>query len=480
MKKLSFALAAILAVSTAFTACGGEAAPSGDTTAAGETDAAVTTEPAYDYPALDCGGEEFHILNGSTTWGFYHYIDHETQTGDLLDDAVYIRNRGLEERCNFKLKVTEYDIAKLTEPIRQSLMAGDNEWDVVFNAATYNGSLVTEGMYYNLYDIPEFRLEEPWWEQSVIEEATIGDAIYFAMTDFTLFGIESAWCVFFNEDMLADLKLDRPYQLVRDGKWTIDALRTYAKAGMNLNGDDSYAWNLEGNCIYGLTSSNAFSHTLIISIGERYISRDKDGNFSFTLETDRFYDFVDAWTAFSGSEGEFMSQNNGAKGHYEDIFKAGRALFMGAELKAAQKYRDLDASFGIVPTPKLDESQKEYNSSISKAAPVMCVPVTNPKPERAGIIMDALTYESYENILPIFYDVTLSQKGLRNDESIEMLQIVRDTRFFDLGDAYGWTTKVQNSVRNALDKGDAGVASLIAAEKPAIEAAIKATMDLLK
>jgi len=94
--------------------------------------------------------------------------------------------------------------------------------------------------------------------------------------------------------------------------------------------------------------------------------------------------------------------------------------------------------------------------------------------------MDALTYESYENILPIFYDVTLSQKGLRNEESIEMLQIIRDTRFFDLGDAYGWTTKVQNSVRNALDKGNAGVASLIAAEKPAIDAAIKATMDLLK
>ena len=101
-------------------------------------------------------------------------------------------------------------------------------------------------------------------------------------------------------------------------------------------------------------------------------------------------------------------------------------------------------------------------------------------PERTGVILDALTYESYENILPIFYDVTLSQKGLRNEESIEMLQIIRDTRFFDLGDAYGWTTKVQNSVRNALDKGNAGVASLIAAEKPAIDAAIKATMELLK
>jgi len=285
--------------------------------------------------------------------------------------------------------------------------------------------------------------------------------------------------MFFNEDMLEDLGLDRPYQLVRDGKWTIDALRTYAKAGMNLNGDDSFAWNLEGSSIYGLTSSYAFSHTLIISIGERYISSDKNGNMVFSLETDRFYDFVDKWTSFSGSAGEFMSQNNGAKGHYEDIFKAGRALFMGAELKAAQKYRDLNATFGIVPTPKLDEAQKEYNSSISKAAPVMCVPITNPKPERAGIIMDALTYESFDEILPIFYDVTLSQKGLRNEESIEMLQIIRDSRFFDVGDAYGWTTTIQNNIRNTLDKGDSGVASLIAAEKPNIEAKIKATMELL-
>ena len=92
--------------------------------------------------------------------------------------------------------------------------------------------------------------------------------------------------------------------------------------------------------------------------------------------------------------------------------------------------------------------------------------------------MDALTYESYTDILPIFYGVTIEQKGLRNEESIEMLDIIRSTRFFDIGDAYGWTTSIQDSIRRALDVGNDNIASIIASNKDAVNAAIEATMDL--
>jgi len=164
----------------------------------------------------------------------------------------------------------------------------------------------------------------------------------------------------------------------------------------------------------------------------------------------------------------------------ELIFKARRALFLGAELKAAQLYRDFDDSYGIAPAPKFDEAQEDYVSVVSKASPVMCIPLTNKDTERTGVIMDALAFESFYDVLPVYSDVVLSQKGLRNEESIEMLEIIRDTRFFDVGDAYGWTTKVQDLVRKALDVGDDAVASLIASQIPTIEANIKTTMDMMK
>ncbi|MBQ8510913.1 MAG: hypothetical protein IJ493_13510 [Clostridia bacterium] len=470
-------LAAPLTVSAV--SCGGTDTPS-DTTASGTTTTTPEDSSGYSYPELDCNGEEFTILNGTTTWGFYTSLDHESQTGDTLDDAIYNRNRGLEDRYNFKLNVVEeLDIQKLADHIRTVIMSGEDEYDVTYCPANYTAALITENMFVNLRDIDTFQLDQPWWDQVVINEGSLGDdqASYFAASDLSLFGFEGTWCMFFNETMLENLNLDKPYDLVREGKWTIDALRVYTKAGGNLNGDDSFAWSESGNSIYGLTSSQALPVAFIIGSGERFVKNDK-GIPSFSLETDRFYSLVDKMTELFASDGEFVWQNSSGKNHYEEIFRDRRALFLGAELKASQKYRDFDDTFGIVPIPKYEESQESYYSIMSKASLLMSVPVTSADPERAGIIMDALSYLSYENILPIYYEVNVSQKGLRNEDSIEMLGIIRDSRFFDVGDAYGWTSDIQNSIRVTLANGDSSIASTIASMKQATADKIAATMEL--
>ena len=38
-------------------------------------------------------------------------------------------------------------------------------------------------------------------------------------------------------------------------------------------------------------------------------------------------------------------------------------------------------------------------------------------------MIDALTYRSYETVLPVCYENRVAQKGLRNEDSIEMLGI---------------------------------------------------------
>ena len=76
---------------TSVSACGSEAPEkdNGTDTTAGET----TEKPEYEFPELNCGGDEFTILNTGWIWSMYTLIDVETQTGDSLDDVVYERNR---------------------------------------------------------------------------------------------------------------------------------------------------------------------------------------------------------------------------------------------------------------------------------------------------------------------------------------------------------------------------------------------------
>ena len=83
-----------------------------------------------------------------------------------------------------------------------------------------------------------------------------------------------------------------------------------------------------------------------------------------------------------------------------------------------------------------------------------------------------------KNVLPIYYNVRVSQKGLRNDDSIEMLGIIRDARYFEPSLVYSWTTNLYNSLSGQLVTGN--VASLIASNKNKIAEKIAATMELVK
>lgn len=57
----------------------------------------------------------------------YTFIDFETQTGDSLDDAVYERDRKIEELFNVKLDVREAAIDDLAGLVRTSVMAGGSD-----------------------------------------------------------------------------------------------------------------------------------------------------------------------------------------------------------------------------------------------------------------------------------------------------------------------------------------------------------------
>ena len=93
--------------------------------------------------------------------------------------------------------------------------------------------------------------------------------------------------------------------------------------------------------------------------------------------------------------------------------------------------------------------------------------------------MDAMAYISYKEVLPVFYENTMSQKQLRNNESIEMLAIIRDSRIFNAGRVFGWTEQLSLDTEAALKQGKTDIASLIDSRRPQIEQKIKETMEIM-
>ena len=482
-RRISLCLSIILTVMVANVSCADNEEMI-ETDMESESSAETTAENAYDYvfPELDCNGEDFTILNCEYVWDMYTYLDFEEMTGETLDDAVYERNRAIEDRYNIEIVIEEIPIDDLAPKIIQTVTAGDDVYDVAYSRGDKINSVITGGYVKNLYDVPGLMLDKPWWNQSVISEATLGDsdAVYFALNDFSLCSFDLVWCIFFNEDMLTSLGAELPYDLVREGRWTIDEFNKYVKLGTNLNGDDSFNFDREGNAVYGLASYSRLVGSMLTGAGVRYTERDADGYPHLALENDHFYAVADKLCSLFGNAGDYIEANNKETGqNYEMLFEANRALFLGGEIKSASVFRDMEDSFGIVPTPKYDEAQTEYYSWMNHDTPSLCIPATNNNLERTGIVLDALSYLSYTDILPIYYSIRVSQKSLRNSDSIEMLNLIRDSLYYDASLTYGWTLDLYNKLISKIAVGDTNLASEIAAASSSVEEKIAKTFELI-
>ena len=109
MKKAARYIAAILATIqlSAIVSCGENGTRTPETSA-GESDATTTAAETAnplddDVPALDFGGKELHVRSVTYETGSYLTLfDIEEQTGDVVFDALYKRNRLIEDRFNMK------------------------------------------------------------------------------------------------------------------------------------------------------------------------------------------------------------------------------------------------------------------------------------------------------------------------------------------------------------------------------------------
>lgn len=152
---------------------------------------------------------------------------------------------------------------------------------------------------------------------------------------------------------------------------------------------------------------------------------------------------------------------------------------MTGEIKAAQLMRDMTDTFGIVPFPKYDESQPQYYTSLVSQLFYMTIPSTNMNTSRTATIYEALTHESYLSVIPTYYSNVVEQKGLRNEDSIDMLEIMRQTRAVDVATIFNWSSNLRSTLNTKLFNGNSQVASDIAAQQTKVEASMQKFFDFL-
>ncbi|MBQ2708465.1 MAG: hypothetical protein IJF67_09375 [Clostridia bacterium] len=481
MRKLAFALAAILAASS-FAACGGPA-PAVDTTEPSETTAPAEVEYPY-YGGNDFGGKTYKFLNVKyDLWNMMPQIMPEELNGETVNDAVYMRNEKVMAKLNCQLEEVHHETYdELGADLNKLIMAGDDVYAAAYVPLHKILAGLTGGYYAKLNDVDTLHLDQPYWDQTFLETSSIDGANYFATGSAHLMINSGMWMLFFNEDMMDANKLAYPYDLVREGKWTVDAMRTYTKAVANLNGDDVYGKDSDGNAIYGFVSFANVIPKFIYAAGAEYVTKDKNGELVINCNSSKFIETCQKLAEFFGVKGEVLmaSSDSTLNTYYQLYFEKQKCLFFGGELKTASLLRNMEQSFGIIPIPKIDESQKEYYVTSVHQCPAFVIPVTNSAPEEVGLIFDALSYESDASVLDLYFNEYVEQKGLRNEDSIEMLDIIVSSRSYDIGVVYGWITTLETALKTAIQEGNTDISSAVATNEASITENLNKMLEAFK
>ena len=134
-----------------------------------------------------------------------------------------------------------------------------------------------------------------------------------------------------------------------------------------------------------------------------------------------------------------------------NMFSGNQVLFFMQLMQIVPKLRDMEADFGIIPFPKYDESQDSYYNTVGSWHSVFfCMPIGTADPEMSSIIAEALACEGKYNVTEAYYDTNLKTKAARDEQSSAMLDIIFETRVYDLGWYYqfgGYNEAVMNLVR---------------------------------
>ena len=384
---------------------------------------------------IDFDGEEFLILVQET---FSYDAGVEELTGDVLKDEIFNRNQRVSDRFNTDVKWTSVgDHIKMSSTVRKTVQSNDDVYELCMAHIIQTGSDITSGNYCDWMDFNYIDFSSPWYPQYATEACTVNGKLYALVSDATISSAEQTYCVYFNKDIAINYGIDTSdfYSLVRDKKWTIDKMSEYVKlvySDLNGNGKEDI------NDLYGNLTLLAYSFNGLWAF-EQPICKIENDEITLVINTEKMVSIVDRMYEFYyNTSGTFLTEYQSSK----DRFAAGQSLFLMCHFfPALNELRAMEQDYGIIPYPKWDEAQENYKTTVDGSFDLLVVPVTAPFDEydRIGITTQGLSADSWKHVQPVFYDVALKVKGIRDEESIEMIDIILNGRVIDFSWLYtGW------------------------------------------
>lgn len=407
-------------------------------------------------PEKDFGGRDFIVSMDSESNSKFIYV--EELNGEGVNDSVFARNLALQERFNANVKTdVTGDYTINFSNILKAVQAGDSEsFQMVASHVVSLGGLVLQDAFLNWYDLDYVDFSQPWWAKSSSEDLTINDCCFLAVGDAAVSAVAASYCVFYDKDTAAKYTLENMYDVVKEGRWTIDyvidnAAKIYVDENGNGEEDDSdyygFATDLQSNV-----------NALLWAFGGKIMNRNAEGSLEFVYYNEHLVEIFDKAIQLTHySPGVFSDTPHGSG---TTLFNKMKTLFaIGTLNDASSKILEFENEYGILPLPKFDENQAEYASMADGYHDALAVAKNVTDYEFVGIMAEAMCAEAYKQIIPAYYDVCLKQRYASSPEDAEMIELCVESRVFDFGYVYDNWKGVSFVMQNMIPSGKNTISS---------------------
>ena len=324
--------------------------------------------------------------------------------------------------------------------VTEMWQAGEDNFDILASFPATAVVLANKGFLVDLNDHSDYiDLSSPWYPKHMTEDFSITDSVYFVVGDITPSLATATSCIVINKELMQTkgISVEKYYKLAREGKWTLDELimlvnNGYTDLDANNQKSDGDAYGLMSN-VDDLYSFFVASDMLAFdnkdtSVGIK-VSSDITSDKATSLHEKLSKLFESDHAYCSGSE----------KVYYEEKLFAEKAntIALVSDLAGTIYIRpytlpNLMFEFGILPMPKYDLSQEDYQSPVTNLVNTWGVYANSSSDERisaVALIEEMGRVVNKVDSTAILYDRFMTEFDSGSDEMWIYRTILHTARF---------------------------------------------------
>ena len=337
--------------------------------------------------------------------------------------------------------------------VNTDAMSDTADYLFIMPALTEAAMLASDGILYDLNTL--VNLDNPWWCKQFNDAVTIAGKTYFASSDITTISVASTMLVLYNKNIEKKYGLankygyESMYDMVDKKAWTQDVMYEMAKAVYQDTNETSIS---DPEDFVGISAQHNVVFWLLRSGGINVCTLDEDGYPKLTVNNERAISLITKAQEYCQDpvSGLVIADEHKIEGAsinpVVQAFIDGRGLFFFNAVSAMDSVRSMEDDFGVLPCPMFDDTQDNYSCNVGAwTSNCVAIPtsVHESELELAVQFIEALGAVSLNKLTPTYFEQTLQYQISRDEDSMRMLELIREVRTPDLSEMYRWGKMMQ-------------------------------------